>query len=64
MDAGSMRIHEVHGTVTPGRIARMALECYEDKAWIASSGNALALLYRDHVGAADRMAESLLTLAA
>jgi hypothetical protein len=64
MDAGSMLIHEVHGTVTPGRIARVALECYEDKAWIASSGNALALLYRDHVGAADRMAESLLTLAA
>jgi hypothetical protein len=64
MDAGAMLIHEVHGTVTPGRIARVALERYEDEAWIASSGNALALLYRDHVGAADRMAESLLNLAA
>jgi len=64
MDAGAMLIHEVHGTVTPGRVARVALERYEDEAWIASSGSALALLYRDHAGAADRMAESLLNLAA
>ncbi len=64
MDAAAMLIHEVHGTVTPGRVARVALERYEDEAWIASSGSALALLYRDHVGAADRMAESLLNLAA
>jgi hypothetical protein len=64
MDAGATVIREVHGTVTPGRIARIALECYDDKAWIASTGARLAGLYRSHVGAADRMAESILALAA
>ncbi|HXO16932.1 MAG TPA: hypothetical protein VN909_02055 [Candidatus Dormibacteraeota bacterium] len=64
MDAGAALIREVHGTVTPGRIARIALESYDDAAWVASSGEQLARLYRGHAGAADRMAESLLALAA
>ncbi len=64
MDADAEVIREVHGTITPGRIARIALECYDDRSWLAASGAALAELYRDHVGAADRMAESLLALAA
>jgi hypothetical protein len=64
MDAGAMLIREVHGTVTPGRIARVALECYDDRAWIESTGAHLAELYRGHIGAADRMAQSLLALAA
>jgi lipid-A-disaccharide synthase len=64
MDAGAMLIREVHGTVTPGRIARVALECYDDRAWIESTGARLAELYRGHIGAADRMAQSLLALAA
>jgi lipid-A-disaccharide synthase len=64
MDAGDALIREIHGTVTPGRIARIALESYDDHAWISSSGTALAALYRDHIGAADRMADSLLRLAA
>ncbi len=64
MDAGAALIREVHGTVTPGRIARIAIESYEDCAWLASAGESLARLYRDHVGASDRMAESLLDLAA
>jgi hypothetical protein len=64
MDAGTSLIREVHGTVTPGRIARIALESYDDHEWLASAGEALALLYRDHVGASDRMAKSLLDLAA
>jgi lipid-A-disaccharide synthase len=63
MDAGAMLDCEVHGTVTPGRIARVALERYDDAAWVESSGKRLAALYSDHVGAADRMAESLLDLA-
>ena len=63
-DAGEMLIAEVHGTVTPGRIARVALERYDDAAWIESTGARLSELYRDHAGAADRMAESLLRLAA
>jgi hypothetical protein len=64
MDAGTALIREVHGTVTPGRIARVALESYDDRAWLASAGEALSRLYRDHVGASDRMADSLLALAA
>jgi hypothetical protein len=44
MDADSPLIREVHGTVTPGRVARVALECYEDTAWIASAGDALLSL--------------------
>ncbi len=63
MDAGDMVVCEVHGTVTPGRIARVALDRYDDHAWIASAGDRLAGLYRDHIGAASRMAESLLDLA-
>jgi hypothetical protein len=62
MDAREMLVREVHGTVTPGRIARIALERYDDAAWIASTSARLAALYRDHAGAADRMAESLLEL--
>ncbi len=64
MDAGRALIRELHGTVTPGRIARIALESYDDRDWIAASGAALAELYRDHIGAADRMAGALLRLAA
>jgi lipid-A-disaccharide synthase len=64
MDAGTSLIAEVHGTVTPGRIARIALEHYEDRAWIAATSESLARLYRDHAGASDRMAKSLIALAA
>lgn len=62
IDARAMLVGEVHGTVTPGRIARVALERYDDAEWIATTGEHLASLYRDHVGAADRMAESLVAL--
>ncbi|MFY9663381.1 MAG: hypothetical protein WAK19_02920 [Candidatus Cybelea sp.] len=63
MDAGASLIREVHGTVTPGRIARIALEAFDDQAWLAAASQALAALYREHVGASDRMAQSLLALA-
>jgi hypothetical protein len=63
IDAGTPLIREVHGTVTPGRIARLALEAYDDAAWLAFTSTALAHLYSDHVGASDRMAQSLLALA-
>jgi hypothetical protein len=62
IDAGQMLVREVHGTVTPGRIARIALERYDDAAWIESTSRRLAALYRDHAGAARRMAASLLEL--
>jgi hypothetical protein len=63
MDAGESLVWELHGTVTPGRVARVALERLADGAWLASSRAKLAALYTDHVGAADRMAESLIELA-
>jgi hypothetical protein len=63
MDADEMVIWELHGTVTPGRVARVALERYDDRAWVESTGARLADLYRGHAGAADRMAESILSLA-
>jgi hypothetical protein len=64
IDANAALVREVHGTLTPGRVARIALESYEDQTWLLSAGERLARLYRDHVGAADRMAESMLALAA
>lgn len=63
IDANTMVIHELHGTLTPGRVARVALDLFADDAALASMRERLAALYRDHVGAADRMAESLLALA-
>jgi hypothetical protein len=62
MDADDMLIHELHGTVTPGRIARVTLERYDDAPWLAAVAVRLERLYRDHAGAADRMAASLLAL--
>ncbi len=64
MDAGRTLIREIHGTVTPARVATTALHSYDDRSWISSAGQALAELYRDHAGAADRMADSLLRFAA
>ncbi len=64
IDAGRALIRELHGTVTPGRVARVALDSYDDAAWLAESSSGLAELYRAHVGASERMAESLLRLAA
>lgn len=63
MDAGESLICELHGTLTPGRVARVALERLADEPWLQRTRSALAQLYRDHVGAADRMAESLLEVA-
>jgi lipid-A-disaccharide synthase len=63
IDARDAIVCELHGTLTPGRVARVALERFDDAPWLAQSRERLAALYRDHVGAADRMAESLLSLA-
>ncbi len=64
MDADESLVCEIHGTVTPGRVGRVALERLDDPAWLARSRERLAALYGDHVGAADRMAESLIDLCA
>ncbi len=60
MDAGREIVRELHGTLTPGRVARVALELWGDSAWLADSSKALRSLYTEHVGAAGRMARGLL----
>jgi hypothetical protein len=62
MDAGAMLIEELHGTLTPGRVARVTLDRLGDDAWLQRSSQALAALYREHVGAAARMVERMLEL--
>ena len=63
MDAQTMIVHELHGTLTPGRIARVALDRIADTAWLDETSQALAALYREHVGAATRMARALIAVA-
>ena len=63
MDADESLVCELHGTVTPGRVGRVAMERLDDGAWLSRSRERLAALYAGHVGAADRMAESLIQLA-
>ena len=60
MDAGREVVRELHGTLTPGRVARVALECFGDAAWLAESSQALRSLYTEHLGAAGRIARGLL----
>jgi len=62
IDAGTMLIHELHGTLTPGRVARSTLERLRDEKWLEDSAQALGALYREHVGAAARMTQRLLAL--
>jgi hypothetical protein len=62
IDSQSMLVEEVHSTVTPGRIARITLDRIGDTAWLQSRAQALGALYREHVGAAARIARSLLSL--
>ncbi|MBV9027370.1 MAG: hypothetical protein JO311_02025 [Candidatus Eremiobacteraeota bacterium] len=64
MDAGTPLVREMRGTVTPARVASVALSCYDDAEWLRSVSVRLQGLYRNHAGAADRMASSLLSLAA
>ncbi len=62
MDADREIVRELHGTLTPGRVAREALELWGDKARLAESSQALRELYAGHAGAATRMARSLLEM--
>lgn len=62
IDADAELMRELHGTLTPGRVARAVAEGLADEAWLRESRAALSALYRDHVGASSRMAEALLRL--
>lgn len=63
IDAQSEIVRELHGALTPGRVARTALERAGDKEWLEASSQALSGLYREHLGAAERMTAALLALA-
>ena len=60
IDLGEMVVRELHGTLTPGRVARVTLESLDDRPWLEESAARLRALYEGHAGAADRMARSLL----
>ena len=59
IDADKPLITEMRSTLTPGRVARVALDHYDDAAWLARSRAQLCALYVDHVGAAQRMASGI-----
>ncbi|MEO6912623.1 MAG: hypothetical protein ABI182_01205 [Candidatus Baltobacteraceae bacterium] len=63
IDANEMIALELHGTLTPGRVADVTLERYADSPWIERTGIRLRDLYRIHAGASERMADALLELA-
>jgi lipid-A-disaccharide synthase len=63
MDAGEELMPELRGTLMPGFVARRAADYAADDAARGLAAERLRALYRDHVGAAERMARSLLGLA-
>ena len=62
VDSQEMLVEELHGTLTPGRIARVVLERAVDERWLEQRSQSLSNLYREHAGAASRIAQSLLAL--
>ena len=62
IDADAPIVRELHGALTPGRVAKAAAAAFGDEAWLSESRERLVALYRDHVGASGRMAEALLQL--
>jgi lipid-A-disaccharide synthase len=64
IDAGRELHAELAGTLTPSRVASVALERYDDVAWRTHTAAALRALYAGHAGAAGRMADALLACAA
>ncbi len=62
IDADEMIALELHGTLTPGRVADITLERYADRTWIERTGTRLKNLYGVHTGASERMADALAEL--
>ena len=62
IDADEELVRELHGTLTPGRVARVALATYDDEAWRARVALRMKELYLGHAGAAQRLAESLIAM--
>jgi hypothetical protein len=64
MDAGEMLMPELRGTLMPGAVAARVAAYADDGAALALASERLRALYADHVGAAERMARSLLAASA
>jgi hypothetical protein len=62
IDADREIVRELHGTLTPGRVAREALELWCDKARLTELSQTLRGLYAGHSGAAGCMARELLEM--
>jgi hypothetical protein len=60
IDANEALMPELRGALMPARVARIATEYLADTGARARAAAALRLLYRTHLGAAERMARSLL----
>ena len=63
MDAGEMLMPELRGTLMPAELARRMAAYADDESGRAAASERLRALYAHHVGAADRMAASLLKVA-
>jgi hypothetical protein len=64
MDAEAMVLPELAGTLTPGEVAYQAAGLIDDVARRNEMRERLLPIYRDHIGAAERMARALLESAA
>lgn len=60
IDADEAVLPELRGTLTPGRIAGVVAERWNDEAWCRATGERLRRSYAAHAGAAERMAARLL----
>ena len=63
-DLNEAVVWEMKGTLTPGRVARVVLQRFDDRAWQATTSQRLREMYANHAGAADRMAAAILEGAA
>lgn len=63
IDAGRELMPELRGALMPGRLARVAVDYLADEVARVAAADELRELYRGHFGAAERMAESLLSAA-
>jgi len=61
IDAGREVTPELVGTLFPARVAAIAAERYHDAAWCAATGAELRSRYTVHAGAAERLADALLS---
>lgn len=62
IDADESLIEELRGTLTPGHVAQTVAARFHDTPWLERTGAQLQRLYRDHAGAATRMASALLAM--